>query len=458
MQNSSYSHLVQQPRCGQGMPDSPNIGVPPSTYPPKSPSTPPLVFTAQCGGVPAQLQDPLSSSLYTEPLQMSYPTLLGRHNSCTLIEVEDSPIKVTCRTRGGSRSPYMAPMPSEMAADTDRSGRHNPYSFSFSGSSSPRQLSTPTHSPQINTFEMGGDPFRRMLCGGPCHGTRPSAADAPLMQGHSVRLDTMFALPSEVVHRSLKDRCRYIQFPADLPPISNSGTAGPHANNGNHTSSNGSTGSGFSGENNLPMALFIGQVRFETTPAELLWLVHRTCGACASHLESRGAGCYLLYCKSEADLTLVRSLHKRILFDIGGVWLARTADEVDAMCEYIALDAPLLSKKARLPRDSMVVEELKADAVNSGGRRAHGGGGGHERRTFSDNNLSGHCRGGGRGSSAQGSGVDDIFQAAGGEVSQNIRRQQQQQREREGLPSYEESALSYPGHPPQFLDGCPLYK
>lgn len=125
--------------------------------------------------------------------------------------------------------------------------------------------------------------------------------------------------------------------------------------------------------NEATHALFIGQVRFETTPAELIWLVQRTTGACASHLESRGAGCYLLYCKSEADLQLVRCLHKRVLFDVGGVWLARTAEEIDALCEHIALDAAVLSRKARLPRDSMVVEDLKVDGGESNKHNGVGG-------------------------------------------------------------------------------------
>lgn len=145
-------------------------------------------------------------------------------------------------------------------------------------------------------------------------------------------------LPPTVIHRGLQSKCRFIPFPPQLPS--------------HHCSAAGQ---------NDHLALFIGQVRFETMASELIWLIHRTCGACASHLESRGAGCYLVFLKSQADLDLVRGLHKRILFDIGGVWIARTPEEVDALCEYVAVTAPVLSKRAHLPRDSMVVEELKVD-------------------------------------------------------------------------------------------------
>ncbi|CCW60999.1 unnamed protein product [Phytomonas sp. EM1] len=100
-------------------------------------------------------------------------------------------------------------------------------------------------------------------------------------------------------------------------------------------------------------------------------MIHRVSGACASHLEWRGAGCYILYCRSEADLALVRGIHKRVLFDVGGVWLARTAEEIDALCEYVALEAPVLSRKAHLPRDSMVVEEHRVDVAGPAGGRHH---------------------------------------------------------------------------------------
>lgn len=145
-------------------------------------------------------------------------------------------------------------------------------------------------------------------------------------------------LPPSVVHRGLQSKCRFIAFPPQLPP--------------HHYPSGGQ---------NEQLALFIGQVRFETTASELIWLIHRSCGACASYLEGRGAGCYLVFLKSQADLVLVRGLHKRILFDVGGVWIARTPEEVDDLCEYISVVAPPLSKKAHLPRDSMVVEELKVE-------------------------------------------------------------------------------------------------
>ena len=439
--NSNNNHppsphsMSYRARGGNGSAsDLPSMGTPNNSYSAQHPPTPPLVFTTQFGNTPPHQQDPLSTSPYVEPLQVNYQAVLGRRNSSTTIELEDSPITVTCRTKGTGRSPYVAPIPGEASTDAERAGRHNPYTFNLSGNSTPVQAATPTQGHAPNNFNNG-------LFLGP--GVMDQlTADAFLAHGHSKRLDTGFELPPEVVHRSLKDRCRYIQFPATLPAYPKSGAQASGNAGGQGTGGN----SGADGS--LPIALFIGQVRFETTPAELLWLIHRTCGACASHLESRGAGCYLLYCRSEADLTLVRSLHKRILFDIGGVWLARTADEVDALCEYVALDAAVLSKKARLPRDSMVVEELKADALNGGGgRRAQGGSNSsHARRSGSNHSFSNSRRSGTGGNFSQcNSGVHDG-------VSPNPEQfqQQQQQRQQAPPPPPQQQVMlpPYPGYQP----------
>ncbi|KAG5475299.1 hypothetical protein LSCM1_03412 [Leishmania martiniquensis] len=458
MQSRDSSYPSQQPFGSGRVLSGPSSVTANSTCSPPNPPRP-LGFTSQPGGTPSQQQDLLANSMHAEPQQANYQPVPRRHSSCTLISLGDSPIKVTCLTKGSARSPYVTPMPSDVVADTDRSGRHNPYSFSYSGTSSPLQLSTPTHSPQGSPSDVWSAPSRRMLRGAPHYRRDPPAADERCIHGHCPPLDTPFELPPEVVHRSLKDRCRFIEFPASLS-ATKAGTPAHNAINGTNSSSNGSSGSAGSGENTLPMALFIGQVRFETTSAELLWLVHRTCGACASHLESRGAGCYLLYCKSEADLRLVRSLHKRVLFDIGGVWLARTASEVDAMCEYIALDAPLLSKKARLPRDSMVVEELKADSINNSLRRTHFAGVIHEKRNFSGNGSTGHRRGCARPSITKGLRADGVSQEGGNDIRKQLTQHQQQQqyRSREGLPTYEESAPPYPGYSPQAFMEAPPYK
>ncbi|KAH9593071.1 hypothetical protein LSM04_008806 [Trypanosoma melophagium] len=116
-----------------------------------------------------------------------------------------------------------------------------------------------------------------------------------------------------VVHSALYGKCRFISFPTlplyEAPPPPPQGS----------------------------FPLFIDQVLFETTTAELMWLFHRTCGACSITIKCRGIGCFILHLKSESERALVRHLHKRILFDIGG--------------------------QAKLPRNSMVVEDIKVDSA-----------------------------------------------------------------------------------------------
>ncbi|CAD2215555.1 hypothetical protein, conserved [Angomonas deanei] len=252
--------------------------------------------------------------------------------------VENSPVRVRYRTKNGSRSPYLAPMPMPVqeAQPIELNSpvrSNNPYN-SFSGTSTPL-ISTPTREGAARfsgrtTPLSSSTPTNREVV------RFPDPVEMATTALHHSSLDPSFQLKEDVVHRELSGKCRFIEFPAHLQSANT-----------------------FDAPTNKEAGLFIGQVRFETTPAQLSWLIQRCCGAVATSFESRGSGCYILYCRSDNDRQLVRSLHKRILFDTSGVWLARTPEEIDALCEYVALNAAVLAKKHRLPRDSMVVEELK---------------------------------------------------------------------------------------------------
>lgn len=343
-------------------------------------ATPPLVFTTQFTGSP-RVQE---SSPTLEPLRVSNffansdpsdgslnSPVVPHHHSNAQLHVRDSPIRVTCRTRGGRKSPVLThPMAGGVLVEPDAT-RGSPYGYSLSRRSSPIQLSSPVEAPNARSFSMidairdnetsAFSDDRRCNTGVSGQGSDSAALMGPgNAANHHFPLQTPTALPASVVHRALCGHCRFVEFPT----ASSSANAAAHNSVGSSTNDNSISNASSTGDPQHRKAVFIGQVRFETTQKELIWLVHRLSGACASHLESRGAGCYLLYCKSEADLQLVRSLHKRVLFDIGGVWFARTAEEIDALCEYVALEAPLLSRNAHLPRDSMVVEELRTDAVS----------------------------------------------------------------------------------------------
>ena len=122
--------------------------------------------------------------------------------------------------------------------------------------------------------------------------------------------------------------------------------------------------------------LFLGHMRFETTGAELRWLIRRFAGVSVLKAESRGSGCFNVYLANEADAQKVRGLHKRMLFDHRGVWFARTPEETGFLADYVDhVLARMGKKRLRLPKDCMVVEEPRSrpqSRVNAGTPHAGG--------------------------------------------------------------------------------------
>jgi len=109
--------------------------------------------------------------------------------------------------------------------------------------------------------------------------------------------------------------------------------------------------------------LFLGHLKFETTPADVRWLIKKLCGVTPLKAEFRGNGCCVVYLANESDELAVRGLNRRVLFDHGGVWFARTAMAVDVLMDYVEKVLPRLGGRRRclrLPRDSLVVEESRS--------------------------------------------------------------------------------------------------
>jgi hypothetical protein len=116
-------------------------------------------------------------------------------------------------------------------------------------------------------------------------------------------------------------------------------------------------------------ALFLGHMRFETTVAEVRWLLYTTASVVAAKAEPRGNGCFVVYLANDEEMTAVRQLHKRLLFDHHGVWYARTAEEAAHMNEYVEHTlANTRRRRLRLPKDCMVVEEPRS---TPGGQHRH---------------------------------------------------------------------------------------
>jgi hypothetical protein len=104
--------------------------------------------------------------------------------------------------------------------------------------------------------------------------------------------------------------------------------------------------------------VFMGHMRFETTAAEVRWIVRKLTGVTPLKAEPRGKGCFLLHLNSESDEAAVRGLHHRILMDHHGVWVARNAQEQQVLADYVefVLTRNRNLKRLHLPKDCVCVE------------------------------------------------------------------------------------------------------
>jgi hypothetical protein len=105
--------------------------------------------------------------------------------------------------------------------------------------------------------------------------------------------------------------------------------------------------------------LFLGQIRFESSAAEVRWIIRHLTGITAVKVEARGVGCFLAYFRTAEEANSVKLIHKRVLFDRTGIWFARTPAQTEMMQHYIDNSLHTIPRSVRLPKDAMVVEEEK---------------------------------------------------------------------------------------------------
>lgn len=210
--------------------------------------------------------------------------------------------------------------PTSHRLDLSPKGTHNPYGTTYSEylSSTPPDSSSPSE-------------VDNSLPPSPSGGCN----NITFQHGTPLQYNPTAYPPHNTVHVPLWNRCEFIQIPAmfdnvDYTPVNNA------------------------------LSLFIGQVRFEATAAELKWLLQYVAGVVCTKVEHRGLGCFSIFLKSEAEIQAIHRIHKRVLFDHSGVWFARTVEECEALFDYVSNRLPYISRKAHLPRDSLVVEEQKS--------------------------------------------------------------------------------------------------
>lgn len=104
--------------------------------------------------------------------------------------------------------------------------------------------------------------------------------------------------------------------------------------------------------------LFVGQVRFEVTAAQLATLIARSTGVSPARVESHRVGCHIVYLSSEADRQKVASLDRHVLFDINGAWLARGEAALATLHIHLeSCDRQTLQRR-HLPRSPIIVESM----------------------------------------------------------------------------------------------------
>lgn len=107
--------------------------------------------------------------------------------------------------------------------------------------------------------------------------------------------------------------------------------------------------------------VFLGQIPFRSSKKFAAWLCITFGGTPAYQVERvttfvqrKGqihvvpTGCFHVYVAPDAAEGLIAGLHKRVLVDDGGVWVARVPGEVDILAEYC--ERMKADRRCRLPR------------------------------------------------------------------------------------------------------------
>ena len=143
---------------------------------------------------------------------------------------------------------------------------------------------------------------------------------------------------------SLLGRCRYIDFPSFLfEPLPYTAMA-PDARG--------------------LVRVFVGQTTYYTTPRSLLWVVYEVCHVIVRFVETmrvHPAGFLYLYVQTLEDRDrMILAMHKRVLFDAHGVWVAQDFEQATALAAFISSERRTIVPMVPLPRESMVVEASRA--------------------------------------------------------------------------------------------------
>lgn len=182
--------------------------------------------------------------------------------------------------------------------------------------------------------------------------------DQPQHQGRQQQQSSNAAakpFPECCYHKALVNRMEFIQPPA----VREAGTFPPSTRSTNY------------------LRVFIGQCRFESTPAELRWLVHYLTNVQPVKVELRGTGCFMAYVQNYEEVYALLNLKEKLLFDHTGVWYARDEEQASFLRRYVQSYVAGIGKGFRLPKDMVVLHDQQVVQQQQQQRKFQARGPGH---------------------------------------------------------------------------------
>ena len=147
-------------------------------------------------------------------------------------------------------------------------------------------------------------------------------------------------LPCGFQFGSLLGKCRYIHFPSFIFEPSTYTSMAPDVH--------------------ALVRLFVNQTASYTTPRVLRWVVYEVCHVIVRFVETmpkKPTAYFFLHVRTVEDRDrIILAMHKRVLFDAHGVWVAQDFQQAVAMAAFIAGERKVTVPMVPLPRESMVVD------------------------------------------------------------------------------------------------------
>ena len=106
-----------------------------------------------------------------------------------------------------------------------------------------------------------------------------------------------------------------------------------------------------------------------TTPRVLRWVVYEVCHVIVRFVETmpkKPTAYFFLHVRTVEDRDrIILAMHKRVLFDAHGVWVAEDFEQATALAAFISSERRAIVPMVPLPRESMVIEASRAKSCQT---------------------------------------------------------------------------------------------